>query len=34
LQQQNLKKFVDDLMAKAKIEITGASAVEPTKKPE
>jgi peptidyl-prolyl cis-trans isomerase C len=34
LQQQNLKKFVDDLMAKAKIEITGASAVEATKKPE
>jgi len=34
LQQQNMKKFVDDLMAKAKIEITGASAVEPTRKPE
>lgn len=32
VQEQNLKKLVDDLKAKAKIEIIAASAVEPTKK--
>jgi peptidyl-prolyl cis-trans isomerase C len=34
VQQQNLKKLVDDMMAKAKIEITESPAAAPAKKPE
>lgn len=34
VQQQNIKKLLDDMMAKAKIEITGASAVAATTKAE
>jgi peptidyl-prolyl cis-trans isomerase C len=34
VQEQNLKKLIDDMMAKAKIEITASSAVAPTKKSE
>jgi len=34
VQEQNLKKLVDDMMAKAKIEITDSPAAEPAKKPE
>jgi peptidyl-prolyl cis-trans isomerase C len=34
VQEQNLKKLVDDMMAKAKIEFTASQAAEPAKKPE
>lgn len=34
VQQQNMKKLIDDLMSKAKIEISASSAVAPTKKSE
>lgn len=34
MQEQNLKKLVDDMMAKAKIEITAPPAAAPAKKPE
>jgi peptidyl-prolyl cis-trans isomerase C len=34
VQDQNIKKLIDDMMAKAKIEITALPAAEPTKKPE
>jgi peptidyl-prolyl cis-trans isomerase C len=34
VQEQNLKKLVDDMMAKAKIEITAPPAATPAKKPE
>lgn len=34
VQEQNLKKLVDDMMAKAKIEITASPAAAPAKKPE
>jgi peptidyl-prolyl cis-trans isomerase C len=34
LQEENIKKLLDDMMAKAKIEITAAPAAESTKKPE
>lgn len=34
VQDQNLKKLIDDMMAKAKIEITAAPAAAPAKKPE
>ena len=34
VQEQNLKKLIDDMMAKAKIEITASPAVAPAKKPE
>ncbi len=34
MREQNIKKLLDDMMAKAKIEITGASAVEATTKAE
>ena len=34
VQEQNLKKLIDDMMAKAKIEITASPAAAPAKKPE
>lgn len=34
LQEQNIKKMIDDMVAKAKIEITASPAAEPAKKPE
>ena len=34
VQQENIKKLIDDMMAKAKIEITGEPAAAPAKKPE
>jgi peptidyl-prolyl cis-trans isomerase C len=34
VQDQNIKKLIDDMMAKAKIEITGSPAAAPAKKPE
>jgi hypothetical protein len=34
VQDQNLKKLLDDMMAKAKIEITASPAAAPAKKPE
>jgi peptidyl-prolyl cis-trans isomerase C len=34
VQQENIKKLIDDMMAKAKIEITGSPAEAPAKKPE
>jgi peptidyl-prolyl cis-trans isomerase C len=34
VQEQNIKKLVDDMMAKAKIEITASPAAAPAKKPE
>ncbi len=34
VQEQNLKKLIDDMVAKAKIEIIASSAVAPAKKPE
>jgi len=34
VQDQNIKKLIDDMMAKAKIEITAPPAAEPAKKPE
>jgi hypothetical protein len=34
MQEQNLKKLIDDMMAKAKIEITASPAVAPAKKSE
>ena len=34
VQDQNMKKLIDDMMAKAKIEITGSPAAAPAKKPE
>jgi peptidyl-prolyl cis-trans isomerase C len=34
VQEQNLKKLIDDMLAKAKIEITASPAVAPAKKPE
>ena len=34
VQEQNMKKLIDDMMAKAKIEITASPAAAPAKKPE